>query len=203
MGSFWDTKSGKLSIRGEDVYLGWMRSGVFAWSARDYNGKDGSVAPMIKSATEGIVLPDFFCAWLGTSWWIEVKYKTIRLYWKNHSCYYIGIESRLLSDYSRIAFETGLRCDLVVYCADVRKWFYLPDVPTVTPSDLGCEGIRTGDSAGTPMSNYYIEWFTEFSSNDDPLLLPVIALENLAKWQDSKEHTLIRTTVKGRESKGG
>tara|TARA_Y100000310_G_scaffold190269_1_gene190192 strand:- start:104 stop:622 length:519 start_codon:yes stop_codon:yes gene_type:complete len=165
MASIWDTPEGKLGKEGENWVLKWRRdAGIYVMPATDYSGTDGTHAPMIRTWREKIVLPDFYCAKGGVSWWDEAKSKSEPLKWRMHGGkLYHGIEKRQLGHYLRVNEITGLPVGLVVYEQCSGTYLYLKNFLHIEPVVLGNGRIKGGASDGAEMVNYARSDFKEIA----------------------------------------
>ena len=162
MSTIWDTPDGKLGKEGEDAILALFRDkGIYVMPASDYNGKDGTVAPMIRTHRDNLILPDFYCAKSGRSWWVEAKAKSAPLHWRKTDTLYHGVDTKQLNHYIHVCEITGLPMWLVVYEKPSGELLLLKDFLRREPVILGTGRIRGGRSSGVRMSNYKRTWFQE------------------------------------------
>ena len=163
MASIWDTPEGKLGKEGEEWVLEWRRkNNIYVMPATDYSGADGTKVPMIRTWNKNLILPDFYCAKNGASWWDEAKAKSNSLKWRMEGGReYHGIEERQLHHYQEVNQITGLPVGLVVYEKSTRTYLYLPNFLSIEPTYLGSGRIESGASTGTMMVNYPRDAFKE------------------------------------------
>lgn len=81
--------------------------GYYVIPSYDYTGTDGDKAPRMQAYRDSYVVPDLDVARGGQRAWIEVKTKTIPVFFRATQQERHGIEQRLWRDYEAVQRETG------------------------------------------------------------------------------------------------